>query len=266
VVTANKKPVAADSASWRRLLDAQAAGGGRLCYGATVGAGLPVVRTLADQVATGDRVLRIEGLFSGTLAFLLYRLRQGASFSAALGEARRRGLTEPDVREDLSGQDVARKLLILARLASNSAFAVASEPPTLDPQGPDTPLDLADVIVESLLPEGRGWREAKPEEVWARLPELDGAFAELVAACGRDGRVAAYLARFADGRATVGIQRVPLDHPAASAVDTENLFAFTTERYRERPLVIRGPGAGPQVTAAGIFSDLLRVAADGRRR
>jgi aspartokinase/homoserine dehydrogenase 1 len=248
VVTANKKPVASDQASWQRLLDAQAAAGaGRLLYEATVGAGLPVVRTLADQVATGDRVLRIEGLFSGTLAFLFHRLRQGVSWSAALEEARRRGLTEPDLREDLSGQDVARKLLILSRIAGAR-------------------LDLADVAVTSLLPAAGGWWELDPAEVWSRLPALDASFAELAADCAREGRVPVYLASWADGRATVAIERVEPSHPAASAIDTENLFSFTTERYRERPLVVRGPGAGPAVTAAGIFGDLLRLAVDGRRR
>ena len=102
--------------------------------------------------------------------------------------------------------------------------------------------------------------------MWRRLPELDSAFAKLVAECASENRVPAYLASFVDGpagapRATVGIERVPLDHPAASAIGTENLFAFTTERYRERPLVVRGPGAGPAVTAAGVFGDLLTVAA-----
>ena len=248
VVTANKKPLAAPQSSWDLLVDAQAvAGAGRLYHEATVGAGLPVVRPLADQVATGDRVHRIEGLFSGTLSFLLHRLRQGATFSAALAEARERGFTEPDVREDLSGQDVARKLLILARVAGAR-------------------LELSDIRVTSLLPDGRGFREAAPDEVWRRLPELDSAFAKLVAECAGENRVAAYLASFLDGpagapRATVGIERVPLDHPAASAIGTENLFAFTTERYRERPLVVRGPGAGPAVTAAGVFGDLLTVAA-----
>jgi aspartokinase/homoserine dehydrogenase 1 len=248
VVTANKKPLAAPLAQWQRLLDAQALpGAGRLYHEATVGAGLPVVRTLADQLATGDRVLRIEGLFSGTLSFLLHRLREGATFSAALAEARERGYTEPDVRDDLSGQDVARKLLILARLAGAR-------------------IDLSDIRTTSLLPEGRGFREAARDEVWRRLPELDGAFAKLVADCANESRVPAYLASFVVGpggtvQATVGIERVALDHPAASAIGTENLFAFTTERYRDRPLVVRGPGAGPAVTAAGVFGDLLAVAA-----
>jgi aspartokinase/homoserine dehydrogenase 1 len=243
VVTANKKPLAAPLASWQRLLDAQArAGAGRLYHEATVGAGLPVVRTLADQVTTGDRVLRIEGLFSGTLSFLLHRMRQGTAFSAAVAEARQRGFTEPDVRDDLSGQDVARKLLILARLAGAR-------------------IDLDDIHVTSLLPSGRGFDQATPEEVWQRLPELDITFIELLAECATEQRVPVYLAAFADGRATVGIERVRFDHPAASCVGTENLFAFTTERYRDRPLVVRGPGAGPAVTAAGVFGDLLAVAA-----
>jgi aspartokinase/homoserine dehydrogenase 1 len=247
VVTANKKPLAAPQAEWRRLLEAQGSpGSGRLYHEATVGAGLPVVRTLSDQVATGDRVLRIEGLFSGTLSFLLHRLQQGTSFSTALGDARDLGLTEPDVREDLSGQDVARKLLILARLAGAQ-------------------IDLADIRVTSLLPETSAFRDATRDEVWGRLAELDPVFAQLLTDCVTEGRVPAYLASFVTGpgapRATVGIERVALDHPAASTFGTENLFAFTTERYHERPLVVRGPGAGPAVTAAGVFGDLLTVAA-----
>jgi aspartokinase/homoserine dehydrogenase 1 len=256
VVTANKKPLTAPWSDWQRLLAAQAPpGAGKLHHEATAGAGLPVVKTLEELIATGDRVHRIEGVFSGTLAFLLWRLRQGASFSAALAEARERGLTEPDVRDDLSGMDVARKLLILARLAG----------------GPDARLDLGDVATTSLLPEGRGFREAARDEVWRRLPELDSAFAELVADCERENRVPVYLATFelngsgGPPRATVGIERVAPDHPAASGAATENLFAFTTERYRERPLVVRGPGAGPAVTAAGVFGDLLRVAARASR-
>ncbi len=192
--------------------------------------------------------IRIEGLFSGTLSFLLHRLAAGASRSARRSPRRARaGFTEPDVRDDLSGQDVARKLLILARLAGRGSTSATS-------------------ASRRFCPKVAASREATPDEVWRRLPELDSTFAELVAECARENRVARvsrFVRRWTGGapRATVGIERVPLDHPAASAIGTENLFAFTTERYRERPLVVRGPGAGPAVTAAGVFGDLLAVAA-----
>ena len=220
---------------------------GQFCYEATVGAGLPVVNTLRDLIDTGDEVLAIDGLLSGTLGFLFERFDGQAPFSALVRDAMQRGFTEPDPRDDLSGLDVARKLVILAR---ESGWR----------------LSLEDVQLESLVPEAL--REIDLEAFLQRLPELDDALgARLEAARGR-GCVLRYVARLeAGGDAVVGLQEVPQDHALANVLPTDSVVQFTTTRYRDNPLVVKGPGAGPDVTAMGIFADLLRVASSlGTRR
>ncbi|MCB1057861.1 MAG: bifunctional aspartate kinase/homoserine dehydrogenase I, partial [Acidobacteria bacterium] len=235
VVSANKRPFAATWAEWPQV--------GPVYHEATVGAGLPVVGVLRDLIASGDRLLRVEGVLSGTLGFLLHRLRTGHRFSAALREAYDLGLTEPDPREDLSGGDVGRKLLILARLAGY-------------------PLEPADVHVEPLLPADAGWEKHELADFWHRVPELDPVFAARVEAAA--GRPLAYLARFDGETARVGLEVIDGSHPAAALEGTENLVVLTTERYHHEPISVRGPGAGPDVTAAGVFADLLRAAGEWR--
>jgi aspartokinase/homoserine dehydrogenase 1 len=245
IATANKKPLAGAQADWDRLQRAQA-GGGRLYFEATVGAGLPVIRTLEDQLATGDRLIQVEGLFSGTLGFLTWRLREGARFSEALREAHSSGFTEPDPREDLSGMDVQRKLLILARLGGAR-------------------LEPAQCEVEPLIPAGEWW-DLSLDDFWQRLPALDEIIAERVEHARAAGGQLTYLASWSSEGARVGVAEVPEEHPTASATGSENLFVLRTERYDQSPLVIRGPGAGPAVTAAGVFSDLLRAARESTAR
>ncbi|MEZ6038800.1 MAG: bifunctional aspartate kinase/homoserine dehydrogenase I [Planctomycetota bacterium] len=215
----------------------------RFCYEATVGAGLPILVTLRDLLDTGDRLLAIDGILSGTLAFLFSSFDGTRPFSALVQDAMQRGFTEPDPRDDLSGLDVARKLVILAR--ENGAR-----------------LELADVQLESLVPEAL--RDVDKAEFLRRLPELDAAMAQRSADAARDGNVLRYVARLDCAgdtpRATVGLVAVPRDHALATIRPTDNVVQFTTERYRDNPLVVRGPGAGPEVTAMGIFADLLRVA------
>jgi bifunctional aspartokinase / homoserine dehydrogenase 1 len=202
---------------------------------------LPTISTLRDLLDTGDEVLAIDGMLSGTLAWLFNRHDGRAPFSALVREARAAGYTEPDPREDLSGMDVARKLVILAREMGGR-------------------LSLAGVEIESLVP--GALRECSPEDFLARLESLDAPLvARLEAARGR-GRVLRYVAHLdREGGARVTLEELAPDHAFAHARLTDNVVQFTTRRYRENPLVVQGPGAGPEVTAAGVFADLLRVAA-----
>lgn len=235
VVTANKLRVAGPGNAWEPL----AAGPGRLYHEATVGAGLPVVRTLQDLTSTGDRIDRIEGVLSGTLAYLCDQLRQGVAFSQAVRQAHELGYTEPDPREDLGGQDVARKLLILARLCGRR-------------------MEPDEIQVESLLP-GPEWAEMSLDEFWQRLPELDAPFARQQEENQEARKTLCYLSTLDGEGGRVALQGVGKEHPCASLRGTDNLIAISTERYCETPLVVRGPGAGPAVTAAGVFGDVLRA-------
>ena len=243
VITPNKH---AGAGPWPRYeaIRAAVARGPRFRYEATVGAGLPVISTLRDLIDTGDDVLSVEGLLSGTLAWLFNGFDGSQPFSSLVREAREAGYTEPDPRDDLSGRDVARKLVILAREMGGR-------------------LALEDVDVESLVPEAL--RTRSPAEFLDALPALDAPMrARLEAARGR-GRVLRHVARLdhVDGgaRAVVSLAELPPDHAFAHARLTDNVVQFTTRRYRDNPLVVQGPGAGPEVTAAGVFADLLRVAA-----
>lgn len=239
VVTANKLRLAGPLEGYRSLV---AAGPGRLYFETTVGAGLPVVETLGGLRETGDSLLRIDGALSGTMSYLMDRLDRGEPLSAALARAHELGLTEPDPREDLGGRDVARKLLILARVAGFD-------------------LETDQVEVEPLVPADAGlWADGLDlAEFWRRLPAVDGDFARRRDEAAAAGRRLRYLASFADGRARVGLAAVGPDHPCFAIAGTDNLIAFHTERYRESPLAVRGPGAGPAVTAAGLFGDILRA-------
>lgn len=237
IVTANKKPLER-LASWDAIRSAEREGPGRLFFEATAGAGLPVVRTVQDQLDTGDVVRSIEGLFSGTLGFLMTELRAGKSFSAAVREAHERGFTEPDPREDLGGLDVSRKLVILARLAGAR-------------------LELGEVRTESLVP--ADWFELSLDEFWEKLPELDDELASRVREADEAGRVLTYLATWKAEKARVGLEAVSLDHPCAAITGTDNLFSITTERYADKPIRVLGPGAGREVTAGGMYADIRRA-------
>jgi aspartokinase/homoserine dehydrogenase 1 len=241
LVTPNKQAGAGPIARYRGILEASAASGARFRYEATVGAGLPVISTLRDLVDTGDALLSVEGIFSGTLAWLFNRFDGSVPFSQLVAEARGLGYTEPDPRDDLSGTDVARKLVILAREAGGG-------------------LALEDVAVESLVPESL--RSGTAEEFMARLAEMDEAFLTRLRAAQAQGRVLRYVARL-DARvgASVGLVELAQDHAFAHLRLTDNIVQFTTRRYCDNPLIVQGPGAGPEVTAAGVFADLLRVAA-----
>ncbi len=209
-------------------------------YEATVGAGLPVIQTLKDLVETGDEITSISGILSGTLAYLFNVFDATQPFSEIVREAKARGYTEPDPRDDLSGMDVARKAVILAREAGLA-------------------LELVDLEVESLVPAALA--NASVDEFLQRLVDFDAPMAERYQQAHQEDRVLRYVAEveLEQGTAKVRLASYPRDHPFANISLTDNIVQFVTRRYCENPLIVRGPGAGPDVTAAGIFADLLRL-------
>ena len=239
VVTPNKLAGSGPLPRWRAIR-AACTGGARFRYEATVCAGLPVVQTLRDLLDTGDELLAVEGMFSGTLAWLCNRHDGRQPFSALVREAHDLGYTEPDPRDDLSGVDVARKLVILAREAG-------------------WPLALEDVAVESLVPHALAGLSL--EACMQRLHELDAPMSARLAEARAIGGVLRHVASLdRQGRARVKLVVLPAKHAFAHTRLTDNIVQFTTRRYCDNPLSVQGPGAGPEVTAAGVFTDLLRIA------
>lgn len=240
VVTPNKLALSGPLDRWREIRAAARHGHAQWYYETTVGAGLPVVKTLRELLDTGDKLVSVEGMFSGTLAWLFHRYDGQQSFSSLVTEAVHRGYAEPDPRNDLDGLDVARKLVILAREAGLA-------------------LSLDDVHVDSLVPPELA--ELDQESFMQQLYKLDQPMARRHAAASSHDRVLRHVGRLgADGRATVSLEALPRNHALAGASLTDNVIAFRTRRYADNPLVVQGPGAGPEVTAAGIFADVLRVA------
>jgi bifunctional aspartokinase / homoserine dehydrogenase 1 len=239
IITPNKW---ANALPWRRyeklmgMLDRRKR---HFLFEANVGAGLPVVSTLRDLIASGDEIVRIEGILSGTLSYLFNTFDGSVPFSALVKDARAMGFTEPDPREDLSGQDVARKLLILGRQIGLK-------------------MELAEVKVDSLVPKAlaRGSYTSGFLKAFARHDET---MAERVRRAAARGAVLRYVGRLAGGKASAGLREYPLGHPIASAKGSDNVIAFTTKRYARTPLVVQGPGAGADVTAMGVFSDILKL-------
>ncbi|MBK7250353.1 MAG: bifunctional aspartate kinase/homoserine dehydrogenase I [Gammaproteobacteria bacterium] len=241
VVTPNKKANSSDLPFYRALQEARRHAGTHYLYEATVGAGLPVIQTLRDLRETGDEVTSIEGIFSGTLAYLFNVYDGRTPFSEIVRDARQRGYTEPDPRDDLSGTDVARKLIILGREMG-------------------LPLELGNVAVESLVPQGL--EAGSIDEFLARLPQFDDAMRARYEAARARGHVLRYVGRLnSAGQATVGVVELEQNHAFANIALTDNVVRFATSRYCDNPLIVQGPGAGPEVTAGGVFADLLRLSA-----
>lgn len=249
VVGANKRPLAATWSRRQELMDLSRRRHRRWEYETTVGASLPVIDTLKSLVRTGDRIVRIEGSFSGTLGFLAGELSRGVPLSQAVRDARARGYTEPHPRDDLSGLDVARKALILAR---ELGLALDLDQVTVEPFAPPEALEHADL-----------------ERFFAALAGLDADVAARIDRMRRAGRVLRYLAVIdpaATPQVRVGPVEVEPDHPAARLRGTEAFVAFTTDRHRDYPLLVQGAGAGGAVTAAGVLTDILKIALSLRGR
>jgi aspartokinase/homoserine dehydrogenase 1 len=241
VVTPNKKANSSELSYYRTLHETRRSSRSHYLYETTVGAGLPVIQTLRDLRETGDEIVSIEGIFSGTLAYLFNIYDGRTAFSDIVKDARHRGYTEPDPRDDLSGMDVARKLIIHGREMGLE-------------------LHLADVKVQSLVPVGQ--EQGSIEEFLAKLPGYDAQMRGHLEAARSRGKVLRYVGRLtADGKATVGLVELDTKHAFANIALTDNVVRFETRRYCDNPLIVQGPGAGPEVTAGGVFADVLRLSA-----
>jgi homoserine dehydrogenase len=240
VATACKLATGTSLKLWDEIRAACAEHGSGFGDRATVGAGLPLLRSIRELRAGGDRIHAIAGIMSGSLAWLFDRFDGSQPFSTLVREARDRGFTEPDPREDLSGEDVRRKILILARAAG---FGLESD----------------EVEVRSLVPPGLA---GVPVGALDRaLPQIDAPLAGLLDAARAEGKALRFVARFADGRARVGVEAIGPREPLAGGAGTDNRVAIWSDRYMAQPLIIQGPGAGPEVTAAALLDDVLSLRA-----
>ncbi|MEJ6078021.1 bifunctional aspartate kinase/homoserine dehydrogenase I [Vibrio sp. 1-Bac 57] len=239
VVTANKKANTSSMDYYHQLRLTALMKRRKFLYDTNVGAGLPVIENIQNLFNAGDRLVKFNGILSGSLSFIFGKLDDGKSFSDVTSEARNLGFTEPDPRDDLSGTDVARKLLILARES-----------------GMDITLD--DVEVEQALPPGFD-DTGTADEFMARLPEADQYFKQLQDKANEEGKVLRYIGSIEDGKCKCSIMAVDENDPLNKVKDGENALAFYSQYYQPIPLVLRGYGAGTEVTAAGVFADVLRT-------
>ena len=240
VITPNKRAFSGPVATYHKLQKMAAHGSSHIFYETTVGAALPIVNTLRDLIDTGDKLKSIQGIFSGTLAYLFNVYDGSTPFSEIVSKARDSGYTEPDPRDDLSGMDVARKLTILARELGQS-------------------LEIGDFPVQNLVPEAL--REGSIDDFLDRLSDYDDEIQAQYEQAKVAGKKLRYVGRLdAAGNAAVGLESVDAAHAFSNINLTDNIVQFETNRYSSNPLVIQGPGAGPEVTAGGVFGDLLRLA------
>jgi aspartokinase/homoserine dehydrogenase 1 len=244
VVLANKRPLCVPQERYDELLSTAARHGVLLRFEATVGAGLPILDTLAKLREAGDEIRAILGCLSGTLGYLMTEIEGGAPFSEAVRHAHSLGYTEPDPRDDLSGMDVARKALILAR--------------TLGLR-----MELQDLAVEPLFPPELAGGDVPT--FLDRLRQVDGEWAGRIRAARTAGKALRYVARIGRDQVSVGIEAVPADSPLGRLRGTDNQVTVTTRRYDRNPLIVSGPGAGAEVTAAGVLNDLLAIATTQER-
>lgn len=239
VITPNKKAMSGDYSLYKDIKAKHKKRRVDFLYETNVGAGLPIISTFNDLLKSGDSVIKIEAVLSGTLSYIFNTFNSDTKFSTVVKEAKEAGYTEPDPRDDLNGMDVARKILILARESGLE-------------------MELDEINVESLIPDS--CKDAKSvDEFLSLLEKEDDTFdLKLKSAIENDSKLC-YIAELVDGKASVALKEVNSSHPFYNLSGSDNIISITTRRYKECPLVVRGPGAGAEVTAAGVFADIIRV-------
>jgi bifunctional aspartokinase / homoserine dehydrogenase 1 len=239
IVTPNKKANSGSYAVYKTLKELSQHRGVQFLYETNVGAGLPIISTVINLLSSGDKIVKIEAILSGTLSYLFNTISENKSFTEALHEAQQKGYTEPDPREDLNGQDMIRKLLILVRESGH-------------------PLEMEDIHFEPLLPHEL-FQAHSVAEFYHKLEMYDEKFELRRSQAWQEGKVLRYIASFENGKAFISLQAVAAQHPFFYLEGSDNVIALTTERYNETPLVIKGAGAGAEVTAGEVFADIIRI-------
>lgn len=239
ITTPNKLAGSGPYSRFKKLKDTAFKNGIKYLYETNVGAGLPVITTLNDLMQSGDKVLKIEGVLSGTLSYIFNNFKKGSKFSEVVKTAKEKGFTEPDPRDDLNGMDVARKILILAREVGYD-------------------LELKDVKIENILPESC-LKAPSVNDFFVELEKDNDHFEDLLTKANAENKVLRFIAKMENGKATVSLQSVDIQNPFYSLSGSDNMISFSTDRYSERPLVIKGPGAGAEVTAAGVFAEIISL-------
>ncbi|MXO34412.1 bifunctional aspartate kinase/homoserine dehydrogenase I [Apibacter sp. B3889] len=242
VVTCNKIANSSSYKDYKDLKDTARRRGVDFFYETNVGAGLPIIRTLKDLMTSGDRIIKIEAILSGTISYIFNNFRGNTSFYEVVKKAHELGYTEPDPREDLSGKDFMRKMMILARDAGYE-------------------IEEKDVELGAILPESCS-KAPSIDDFYEELKKSDSYFNELKEKAENENKVLRYIGKLEDGKASVNLEFVDASHPFYNLTGSDNIISFTTERYKFNPLVIKGPGAGAEVTAAGVFADLINVGAN----
>ena len=245
ISTPNKIANSGSYAHYQKLKAVARKRGVKFLYETNVGAGLPVISTLTDLINSGDQILKIEGVLSGSLSFIFNNFKEGTSFSEIVKQARELGYTEPDPRIDLMGIDVRRKLVILAR---ESGLALEESEVEIENFLPQSCVDAptVDAFFNNLVAEDAYFTKLMADDVTASGTRQPGGALRMIA-------------KIENNKATIGLQKVDTQNPFFQLSGSDNMIVFTTERYKERPLVVRGPGAGAEVTAAGVFAEIITI-------
>lgn len=239
VVTPNKKANSGSLENYKKLQAESKSAGALFLYDSNVGAGLPIISTIKSLIMSGDQIVKIEAILSGTLSYLMNSFEEGVLFSELVLEAQRRGYTEPDPRDDLNGMDVARKLLILARETGSE-------------------IEMKDIDLQRFLPDEM-FAESTVEGFYKKLKEYDPSFTNIRREVESQNKKLRYIASFEHGKALISLQSVGPEHPFYNLSGNDNIIAITTKYYSKNPVVIRGPGAGADVTAAKVLEGVVRV-------